>query len=160
MNLNDVIYYFCSKFPDHYDIGRERIHLSLYLVGWKLSNLKEKNVADLNWIYSPDGPISEEIDNAIAVDDRFIVHAVKENQTLKNRITLSTRIDITLEKTYQSVIESIYELTGTQPYSELTNLVFSTYPMLSSNIGDRIDMRALSKRYLGLKSSHSQREHD
>lgn len=155
MTLVNAIYYSCTKYSKFSDVGAERLQLTLFLVGWKTSLSNNKDITNLDWVHGKNGPHSQRLDTLLNSDSRLKISHINFEGVEKKRISLAKIEEVEIDNTLKIIIDDIYEKTVKLNFSDLTALVYSTYPMLVTEKDSSIPMENLAKAFLNQKKQEN-----
>lgn len=145
----NILIYLYRKYPNSNQLSFSRTMKLLYLIEWRFSITNFKKLTDISWTQTKYGPyynnliqIFEDSSNfelITKIDDNNNQHIVIKFIDLKNELNLNIDSKI--------VIDFVIERCQNLSWSELNNIVNSTYGIINSNQNEIIDIVTLAKKY-------------
>lgn len=146
INILDYLY---LQYPNPNQLSISRIMKLLYLIDWRYAITKFEKLTDIEWLQTEYGPFykslraifneSSNFDVSIKIDDdnkeQIIIVFLNKKENLVTKIETKEVVDF--------VIEHCKDYT----WSELNNLVNSTYGILNTPQGQIINVVELAKKY-------------
>lgn len=126
------------------NIKKELIHFVLFIVDWKYTLVYGEQLTNVKWFKNQNSIMDFNLNNKnlndylkeIEIKDNISIHDENFSQIDLNRINLF--IDFVKSKTEKML------------YTEFVNLYFSTYPLISSNRNEFIDLVDLREQYINV----------
>ena len=157
--IREAVIFFYKHLPSPVALSTSRLTNMLYLTDWKSALDYNRQLSDINWVHSPEGPNQEGLLDFMWSDEKtFGVGEFADSSGKRNRY-LYLRSDVTDEYHFsvdeQKVVQHVIDTTKSRNIYDLLKLVHSTYPMMKSNLGERLDLIhfALEYKRVGRKSN-------
>lgn len=153
----DIIKYILKKYPHKSDLSSSRLTKILYLADWKSAIDNNKQITDASWNFHHYGPYVDDF-MKIARNDKDIL--IKDTCTMfggkKHQIELSNSFDedVNIPEFQKSIIDFVIDKTKNKNYDEFIKLVYSTYPVISSNKYEKLDLVELARQYKKIVSEN------
>ena len=143
---NLVIEYLGGNFPQGRELEKEQLEKLVYLTDWISSILQKKQFTDLEWSFGHSGPKSKNFFEEIEKDKNIVLEKQKERSGfLKEIIKIKAG---TKERSFKEsdkvILEYVLETTKGLDEEELNQLVYSSYPILVSTRGSKLDLVKLA----------------
>lgn len=148
--IMNVIKYILQAYPYKDELSASRLTKMLYLTDWKAALELDSQLTNTVWHFHHYGPY---------VDD--FVKMAKEDSGIK--VTSTTTMfggrkqlfelsgentaPITLEPELKEIVDFVINATKDKNYEEFIKLVYSTYPVLSSNRYSDLDLVQKAREY-------------
>lgn len=148
--IMSVIKYILQAYPYKDELSASRLTKMLYLTDWKAALELDTQLTDTVWHFHHYGPY---------VDD--FVKMAKQDSDIK--VTSTTTVfggskqlfelsgegtqPITLEPQLKEIVDFVINATKDKNYEEFIKLVYSTYPVLSSNKYSDLDLVQKAREY-------------
>lgn len=124
-----VVKYFTVTYPWGDVISESRMLKLVFLADWRAALKLGRQVTETTWVVGRRGPHSDDILNVI-------------------RSTLpESCINILIEEE-KALLDFVVKSTSKKSWSELTKLVYSTYPLITKNRFEKLDLVSLAKNYM------------
>lgn len=155
-NITNLIKYILQNYPHKSELSVSRLTKMIYLADWKSAIENNNQLTDIRWHFNHYGPYVEDI-LKIAKKDEYI--SVKNTTTLfggkKTQIELSENFseEIFLAEEYKKIADFVIDATKDKNYQEFIKLVYSTFPVLSSDKYSDLDLVKMASEYKKLSSS-------
>ncbi|WP_374497142.1 Panacea domain-containing protein [Vogesella indigofera] len=133
--LSDILYYIMANYPNKSDISNARLTKIVYLADWKMSLDKKKQLTNINWYFDNYGPFVWDVKNCIDENPNIFT----QEQTFNSFGSKKIQFGI-LDRCYTPEIDDEekilldFVISSTSPlnWDSFINLVYSTYPITSS----------------------------
>jgi len=132
-NLKDIIAYIIETYPYKDELSNARLTKLVYLADWYHSIHHSEQLSSIEWYFDNYGPFVWDIFKTAENDESFKIE-VTNNMFGKEKklISLSKPITNTLSEKEKNSINKVIEGTKSLNWSDFINLVYSTYPILTS----------------------------
>lgn len=156
-NLLNIIYYICLNYPNKEDLSNARLNKIIYLADWRNVLRRGHQVSNINWKFNHYGPfVFDIIDEVNSHENIFEVKCISNNfgapkQIISLRGELN-QVDPNIEDS--DSIDFIIEKTRDMGFNKFIQYVYSTYPVLSSQHGDNLDLIEKAEEYRVNKQTH------
>lgn len=151
--LNFVKYIFI-KYPKKEDLFVSRLTKIIYLIDWKSAIDDSCLLTNSEWHLDNYGPYIEHFFDAITKDkdlDIKISNNLDEDKKL-SIVMKNIEWQDHLEDRQKKIIDFVINVTKDKNYSDLSKLVFSTYPIIVGNNNFYLDLIKLAHDYNELKN--------
>ena len=121
----------------------------IYMTDWVMALNKDTLISDLHWELGENGPQVEELDIIIGHrPDIFKVTPVIDGGTKSIFLSLiNTNISYSLDSTEAAYLDKVIMLFDPLFKDDFVDIVFHTYPILSTNKKEPIDILRLAREY-------------
>lgn len=148
--LLDIIYYVCLNYPNKEDLSNARLNKIIYLADWRNVLRRGHQVSNINWTFNHYGPfVFDIIDEVNAHEDIFEVKCiVNDFGAPKQIISLKgglNQVNPNIEDS--DSIDFIIDKTSNMGFNKFIQYVYSTYPVLSSQHGDTLNLITKAEEY-------------
>jgi hypothetical protein len=148
-NIINIITQLYIKYPNSNQLSYSRVMKLLYLIEWKYSITEFERISKTDWLLTEHGPLYNKLPHILEESDNFdiITKFDKNNkQQLIIKFNLSTEIPTISEKS-NKIIDFVIEHCKILEWSELNNIVNSTYGIMNSSLNHIIEIENLAKEY-------------
>ena len=155
--LLNIIYYICLNYPNRDDLSNARLNKIIYLADWRNVLRRGHQVSQINWIFNHYGPFVFDIINEVSAhEDIFEVRYVpndfgKPKQIISLRGGLN-QVNPNIEDS--DSIDFIIAKTKDMGFNKFIQYVYSTYPVLSSQHGDNLNLIEKAEEYRANKQTN------
>lgn len=148
--LLDIIYYVCLNYPNKEDLSNARLNKIIYLADWRNVLRRGHQVSNINWTFNHYGPfVFDIIDEVNAHEDIFEVKCiVNDFGAPKQIISLKgglNQVNPNIEDS--DSIDFIIDKTSNMGFNKFIQYVYSTYPVLSSQHGESLNLIKKAEEY-------------
>lgn len=149
-NLFDIIFYICKKYPNKDDLSNARLNKIIYLSDWRNVLIRGYQISNINWVFNHYGPFVTDIINVVNQNTNIFNIKCIENDfgcpkqiisIIDSSFELSSNIECT------DSIDFIIEKTQDMGFNKFIQYVYSTYPVLSSQHGENLNLVEKAKEY-------------
>lgn len=148
--LKDIVAYICQVYPKPDDLSRARLTKLVYLADWKSAIDHERTMTGISWYFDNYGPFVWDVWKAAeSAPDIFII----ERQTTpfgdpKDVLKLRTGVRVGgVPNRQQGILAAVIDATKDLSWQQFIRLVYSTYPVLSSERYSGLDLVAKAREY-------------
>lgn len=147
--LKKIILYICTKYPYKNDLSEARLTKIVYLVDWKFALDHEQALTDIEWIYNHYGPyVPDVIDCAKSCPEIAIEHGWNFYGYPKTIVKAITGVPVSdLDPSIIEVLDLAIKKAAGRSWDRFTQLVYSTYPILTQPRYSKLDLVSLAKEY-------------
>ena len=124
-----VVKYFALTYPWGDVISESRMMKLVFLADWRSALRLGRQITEADWVFGRRGPHSDDILNVI-------------------RSTLPESCINILIAEEKDLLDFVVRSTSRKSWSELTQLVYSTYPLMTKNRFEKLDLISLAKNYM------------
>ena len=150
-NLKDIMVYIIRKYPFKSDLSNAKLTKMIYLADWKHAITYGRQVSGIKWYFDNFGPFVWDIkDEALTDSDTFIVKEVLNAYGSPKVIIDMKQIQYVPEisKEEANSIDHVIETAKKLNWDQFIRLVYSTYPIISSEKYTHLDLSTKAKEYL------------
>ncbi len=154
----NIIKYFLKNYPHKSELSASRLTKMVYLSDWKSAIENEKQLTDALWHFHHYGPYIDDF-LKLAFDDKDI--EVEETVNMfgnkKQLIKLkeSFQEEINLPDETKKILDFVITSTKQKNYEDFIKLVYSTYPVISSNRYSDFNLVEMAKNYKEILTKQS-----
>ena len=148
MQLNDLIGYIVNNYKFKDDLSKARLNKIVYLVDWKSSIDRAKQVTNIEWYFNHYGPYVNDIETLLIFDERFSIEKTRNyfgNE--KNIIRIESNGFNDPSDDEKKIIDLVISVTQNLSWNEFINAVYSTYPIKNSIKGSYLNLIAFANEY-------------
>jgi hypothetical protein len=149
-SIRDLLFYLISNYPKADHLSKARVTKMVYLADWKHSIEYDSQITDIEWYFNNHGPFVWDV-----------VETAKENPTLfetestenfygeQKKLIKARSIDYDpdLQDTERTVADHVINATSDLNWNRFINLIYSTYPVVSTDQYNRLDLPRLASEY-------------
>lgn len=148
INILDYLY---IKYPNSNQLSISRVMKLLYLIEWRYAITNFKKLTDIEWLNTEYGPFYKSLRNIFNESSNFSVTLKLDENGREQTIILflNKKDTINLKSETIEVIDFVIEHCQDYSWTELNNLVNSTYGVLNTPQGQIVDIIKLAKEYRG-----------
>ncbi len=151
--INDILLYFCAKYPHPHELSKARISKMVYLADWYSSLESGHQLTGLKWYFHNYGPYLKEIAEVAQSDKSLEVFSTtnfyggpKELVRFKSGVR---KVQITLSRDEISILERVIKKTKDLYWDDFVKLIYETYPITSQPRYSSLDLPELAKQVNG-----------
>jgi predicted metallo-beta-lactamase superfamily hydrolase len=148
--ISNIIKYLLKEYPHKKELSASRLTKMIYLIDWKSSIDAGEQITNAKWHFDHFGPYVDDFVNLAKEDKDIIVeHTSNAYGGKKQLFKLSDSFNgkIELSEKERNIADHVIKATKTKSYQAFINLVYSTYPIISSNRYDDLDLVEAAKKY-------------
>jgi hypothetical protein len=149
-DLIDILAYLVEAYPNKGDLANARVTKMVYLSDWKHALEHGRQLSDIAWYFDNYGPFVWDVkETAQAHPDLFrLVRGETFSGAGKLLIVRTDReYEPKLAPAERRSIDYVIQATKNLPFLRFVNLVYSTYPILTSDRYSPLDLPALAREY-------------
>jgi hypothetical protein len=148
--LKEVIAYFLKFYPNKKELSNARLTKLIYLTDWHQAINYHTQITTIKWYFDNYGPFVQDIyKKTLEFNDLFDI------KTLTNIYGTDKKIFILKNQSYQPTltddesksINHIINVTQNLNWNDFIRLVYSTYPIVSSERYNYLDLVKKAKEY-------------
>ncbi len=146
----NIMKYFLKNYPHKSELSASRLTKMVYLSDWKSAIENEKQLTDALWHFHHYGPYIDDF-LKLAFDDKDI--EVEEtinmfgNKKQLIKLKESFQEEINLPDETKKILDFVISSTKQKNYEDFIKLVYSTYPVISSNRYSDFNLVEMAKNY-------------
>ena len=148
--LVDVISYLVQNYPHKSELSKARLTKMVYLSDWKFSVDNNKQMTQLNWFFDNYGPFVWDVIDAINESPNlFTVEETKNSFGAEKSLIIlkNQNHNPKISASEKQVLDFVIESTKRLNWNEFINLVYSTYPILTSKRYTNLNLPNLAVEY-------------
>jgi hypothetical protein len=149
--LKDIMVYIIEKYPFKSDLSNAKLTKMIYLADWKHAITYGGQISGINWYFDNYGPFVWDIKDEAENDSEFFLVKEVLNAYGSPKVVISLK-DITylpkLTKGEEDSIDHVIETTKKLNWDQFIRLVYSTYPIISSEKYTYLDLSKKAEEYL------------
>lgn len=151
--LSDVMSYICQHYPHKDELSKARIAKIIYLADWRYALKEGKQITDVEWKFNHYGPYVDDVmEEAIRDPKKFkIVDTHNFYGDPKQVIKIRKKNDHDLSDDEVEALDFIIGKTKKMYWKQFIDLVYSTYPILTRERQDILDLPKLAREYRSKK---------
>lgn len=154
-SLKDVIAYLLQNYPSKHELSNARVTKLVYLSDWRHCLKNERQITDIDWYFDNYGPFVWDIKETVdSHPELFIV--VQTNNIYgspKNLFELKDKhYHPVLNDDEKSALDHIIKVTKPLYWNDFIKLVYSTYPITSSDRYSKLNLSEKAVEYQSLDS--------
>ena len=149
--LKDIMVYIIEKYPLKSDLSNAKLTKMIYLADWKHAITCGNQISEIKWYFDNYGPFVWDIkDEALNESEIFIVkevlNAYGSPKVIIGMKQIQYHPEITKEEA--SSIDHVIESAKKLNWDQFIRLIYSTYPIISSEKYTYLDLSKKAKEYL------------
>jgi hypothetical protein len=139
--LEDILIHILEEYPHKDELSNARLTKLVYLSDWYNSIHNNQQISHIDWYFDNYGPFVWDIYREVDKNPRFkISYTLNLFGTEKKLIKLINTKKVNLTTNEITSINKIIEATEYLNYEKFINLVYSTYPILTTEKYNRLDL--------------------
>ncbi|MFG0336174.1 MAG: Panacea domain-containing protein [Maioricimonas sp. JB049] len=149
-NLRDIMTYLCEHYPYKDDLSRAKLTKLVYLADWKSAIDYGRPISDIEWYFDNYGPFVWKVWNTASENPETFEIERSENMfgNPKHVIRLTGgAAPANLEPAERAVLDHVISTTKDLGWNDFIKLVYSTYPVVSSERYSQLDLVLKAKEY-------------
>ena len=138
----NIIDYLYLNYPNSNQLSLSRVMKLLFLIEWRFAITKFEKLTDVEWMQTEYGPFYKALRNIINESSNFEI-SIKLDDNNREQIVivfLNKKEDINLNEETKEVVNFVIVHCKDYSWSELNNLVNSTFGVLNTQQGHIIDV--------------------
>ncbi len=146
--IKQIMAYIIDKYADKSILSKSRMAKTVYLVDWRSAIQAGKQVTDIEWEFTGLGPFFD-VAKALEGDDRFEIIPI-DGATAEPRELVQCKSQCEYDKLTQwdiKVMDWVISYTEKMSHERFTNLIYSTYPIMTQERFSKLDLPELAKEY-------------
>ncbi|UJH92722.1 SocA family protein [Antarcticibacterium sp. 1MA-6-2] len=145
----NILTYLYRNYPNSNQLSYSRTMKILYLIEWRFAITKFEKLTDINWTLTRFGPYYDKLIQIFEDSQNFdiITKFDDHNNQLLIIKFLRKSEKLPLKEDTEEVIDFVIKHVSELKWSELNNIVNSTYGVINSKSNEIIDVVQLAKKY-------------
>ena len=135
----------CKRYPG--GISRSRLIKTAFLVDWESVRLRGRQLSDAAWRWGESGPTTADVDGVLGRPPFRLVRGATASGAPYELITLQPGYRPRLPAEAAHLVERVLGKYGALHAKDFFQVVYSTYPLLVSRPGDRLDLGELARAH-------------
>lgn len=127
----------------------------LYLADWRSCLVNNKQLTDLVWMLTYFGPNADRIETHLLFEDLFRIEVLSDSSGEEKEIVYLVQMNynplLSIEEC--SVLDHVIYQTKNLRWKDFLRLVFSTYPVISTENYRELDLVSLANEYINFIQS-------
>lgn len=146
INILDYLYF---QYPNSNQLSFSRVMKLLYLIEWRYAITKFKKLTDIEWMQTEYGPYYKTLRSIFNDSSNFDVSIKIDNKNREQLVIvfLNKKESLSLNKEGKEVVDFVIKHCKDYSWTELNNLVNSTYGVINTPQWQIIDLVNLAKKY-------------
>lgn len=146
INILDYLY---SQYPNPNQLSISRVMKLLYLIEWRYAITKFQKLTDIEWLQTEYGPFYKSLRLIFDESSNFNVLIKKDDYNKEQIIIdfLNRKENLAAKVETKEVVDFVIAHCKDYNWSELNNLVNSTYGVINTPQGQIINVVELAKKY-------------
>jgi hypothetical protein len=154
-SLRDAMAFLVRNYPYKNELSNARLTKMIYLADWRAAITRGRQITDLRWEFNHYGPYLHDVIDEARANPEFHVntgHTVYGSR--KQVIALVDGAPPTdLEHWEEEALKHVIGETSSLTWSEFIGLVYSTYPIVSQDRYNTLDLVELARGYQEVRES-------
>jgi len=148
-SIRDICLYILRNYPHKDELSNARLTKMIYLSDWLNSIKHGKQITDIEWFYDNYGPFVWDVFNEISKnDDLFDIETTYNLYGGEKKLVILKKKEIPeVDESEIEIIDTVIEKTKSMYWNDFIKLVYSTYPILSSEKYTRLNLVDKAKEY-------------
>lgn len=148
--LTEIIAYICQRTNNSNNLSKARLTKLVYLVDWHSAIKYEEQVSHIKWKYNHYGPyvddVMKEVDKKSEIFEQYTEENFYGNLKTVTKLYKPIKYQKLTDEEKKS-IQHILNLTSELLWKDFIELVYSTYPIVTREKGEELDLVSLAKEY-------------
>jgi len=146
----NIIKYLLKEYPHKAELSASRLTKMIYLMDWKSSIDNGAQITNAKWHFDHYGPYVDDFvrlareDKGISIESASNFYGGKK-QLFKLSDTFDGKVEITPEQ--KKIADFVIDATKQKNYEDFIQLVYSTYPVISSDRYTDLDLVIMANKY-------------
>jgi hypothetical protein len=148
--LHDIIAYLLQKYPYKNELSTARLTKMIYLSDWKAALDSGEQLTDIQWFFDNYGPFVWDVTREAGAHPRlFNIEDTENMYGDRKRLFRLLDGDYTPDLSSQDkqVLDHVISATEDLNWDQFIKLVYSTYPVISSDRYTTLDLAAKASEY-------------
>ncbi|HAT1822585.1 TPA: DUF4065 domain-containing protein [Legionella pneumophila] len=148
--LKDVIAYTLKNYPIKEELSNARVTKIIFLADWHQAINHGRQISNIKWVFDNYGPFVWDIYNeALSNPDLFDIQETENIYGQKKKVLLikDTSYNPEISDIEKQSIDHVLNITKKLYWDDFIKLVYSTYPVMSSERYSTLDLISKAKEY-------------
>lgn len=150
-NLKDVIAFILQEYPYKNDLSNARMTKIIYLADWHQAINHKTQITNINWYFDNYGPFVPDVINEINANPSLFGVENTNNYYGGPKNLFILKLDnyktTEITPTQKDSLSHVIEITKALTWDDFINLVYSTYPITSSERYSHLDLIQKANEY-------------
>lgn len=150
-SLKDIIYYLIKNYSAKFksDLSNARVTKMVYLADWHQAINYKRQLTNIHWFFDNYGPYVADVKNEIEASQDIFTSENTHNFFGNTKIIFDIKNGYSpeLSKEAEESIQHIIEVTNALNWNDFIKLVYSTYPIMSSDRYSFLDLVQKASEY-------------
>jgi uncharacterized phage-associated protein len=146
INILDYLY---IKYPNSNQLSISRVMKLLYLIEWRYAIINFEKLTDIEWMQTEYGPFYKTLRSIYNESSNYEVTIKLDDKNREQTVIifLNKKENLSLKDEAKKVVDFVIDHCKDYSWTELNNLVSSTYGVLNTPQGQIIDIVNLASKY-------------
>jgi len=156
--ISNIIKYLLKEYPLKSELSASRLTKMIYLMDWKSSIDLGRQITNAQWHFDHYGPYVDDFVKLAKEDkDIFVENTSNYYGGKKQLFKLSEKFqgNFDLTKEQKDIADFVIDATKQKNYEDFIQLVYSTYPVISSDRYSDLDLVGSAAKYKEILESSS-----
>lgn len=148
--VHEILVYLYSRYPKSNELSYSRVMKLLYLIEWRFAITNFEQLTNINWVFTKFGPYYGNLIKDLEDSEDFEVYTKLDNHN-SNQIIIrfipSSKNDSNLKVSTKGIIDFVIHQCKELTWSDLNNIVNSTYGVIYTELNSEIKIVQLAKEY-------------
>lgn len=148
--LKDVLAYLLQRYPRPGDLSNARVTKMVYLADWRHTLEEGRQITNIVWMFDHYGPFVWDVMRTV-YEHKDLFKAEETATLYGNRKVLisctNPDYEPRLTESEATAIDHVIHATKGLDWQEFIGLVYSTYPVVSSERYSRLDLKRAAEEY-------------
>lgn len=149
-DVKDLLAYILLNYPNKEELSKTRVTKLIYLCDWKSCIEFERQITDITWVFDNFGPFVWDV--MTTVENNPETFSIYSSETLfgtpKTVVALKNKqYSPSLEEQEKRIADFVIKSTENLNFDKFVKLVYSTYPIMTSQRHKALDLIDLAKEY-------------
>jgi len=132
--LKEILVYILNEYPHKSEMSNARLTKLVYLSDWHHALHNKSQISPIKWYFDNYGPFVWDVFELVKSDESFKVDLVKNYYgNEKKLISLENEVISNLSKDEKNSVNKVIEATKSLNWDGFIKMVYSTYPILTSD---------------------------
>jgi hypothetical protein len=148
--IKDLLAYLLLNYPSPEDLSKTRMTKLIYLCDWRHCLTTGNQITKIKWIFDNFGPFVWDVMNEVEADPELFETFQTTNTFGSSKLLIKLRNrNYTPQLAAKEVGTAEFVIQGTSNLSmdAFIKLIYSTYPILTAERGDELDLAKLAREY-------------
>lgn len=148
-SIKDILIYLIKYYPHKEELSNARLTKMVYLADWLNAIRKNQQLTNIQWYYDNYGPFVWDILDC--VENNEDIFSVKYTTNMyggeKRLINLKKNVKENLSDEEKKILDEVIENTKSLYWTDFIKLIYSTYPILTSEKYSYLDLVNKAKEW-------------